>query len=308
MKLTNLSAEPLGRLHSWLPRAFEPEEVVFLPDVCPGKSPLPTGTAALTHQSDWRRFAISDCGCGMRLLRSDAGAEDLTAVRWNAVADRLRANKGHLGDLGGGNHFLEALEPYGEGPVHFLVHTGSRSESGLVDDLVDRPEAFDREFGRIVDWAADNRAKVQESLEAVFGRLELVVDLPHNTVEPLPSGGAIIRKGAVKLWPGETTVIPSHMSGDVALVRATASVDEILSSMSHGTGRTRPRGEAKADAADFDFEGLRRRILIPAGVENASLRSDGPHAYRDLDACLALIDDYVEVEQRFAVIGYMGHL
>ena len=44
MEITNLSAEPLGKLHSWLPHDLQAEQVVFLPDACPGKSPLPTGT------------------------------------------------------------------------------------------------------------------------------------------------------------------------------------------------------------------------------------------------------------------------
>ena len=117
MKITNLSAEPLGRLHSWIPHDLQAEQIVFLPDACPGKSPLPTGTAVLTRQEDWRRFAISDCGCGMRLVRSSVPVKDFDNTRWNAVADHLRANKGGLGDLGGGNHFLDALAPYADGPL-----------------------------------------------------------------------------------------------------------------------------------------------------------------------------------------------
>ena len=106
MKVTNLSAEPVGKLRSWIPHDLQAEEIVFLPDACPGKSPLPTGTAVLTRQGDWRRFALSDCGCGMRLLRSNLSAEDLDAKSWNAVANELRANKGGLGDLGEAITFL----------------------------------------------------------------------------------------------------------------------------------------------------------------------------------------------------------
>ncbi len=244
----------------------------------------------------------------MRVVRSHLERDALTPGRWDALANRLRANKGGLGDLGGGNHFLDALEPYDDGPLHFLIHTGSRLESGLVDDLVDTPEQFDREFARIVQWAADNRAQVHEEIEAVFGPTELMLDLPHNTYETVNGGGAIIRKGAVHLQPGEMTVIPSHMSGDVVLVRGTGNLRETLQSMSHGTGRTMPRGEAKVPAEAFDFDALRQRIMIPTGVENSSLRTDGPYAYRDLDACLALIDGYVTEEKRFAVVAYMGHL
>jgi hypothetical protein len=58
----------------------------------------------------------------------------------------------------------------------------------------------------------------------------------------------------------------------------------------------------------YDFEALRKSVLIPTGVEDTSLRTDGPFAYRDMDSCLGLIDEYVEAIARFGVIGYMGHL
>jgi len=308
MKITNLSAEPLGKLHSWLPHDLQAEEVVFLPDACPGKSPLPTGTAVFTKQENWRKFAVSDCGCGMRLLKSSVEVSDFGLQAWNAVACGLRAHKGSLGDLGGGNHFIDALAPYGDGPLHFLIHTGSRNESGHVDDLIDSPDKFDKEFDRVVKWASENRATIHECVEAVFGEGQLVLDLPHNTYEIPPQNGVIIRKGAVHLRPGQVSILPSHMSGDVVLVRATEKVGGILCSMSHGTGRAMSRSDCKPFADQFDFNGLRKSILIPDGVEDSSLRTDGPFAYRDLDECLSLLEGYIEVTTRFAVVGYMGHL
>jgi len=59
-------------------------------------------------------------------------------------------------------------------------------------------------------------------------------------------------------------------------------------------------------ANDFDFAAMRRRIMIPTGVNDSSLRTDAAFACRDLDGCMALIDDYVEQVSRFSVIGYMG--
>jgi RNA-splicing ligase RtcB len=98
------------------------------------------------------------------------------------------------------------------------------------------------------------------------------------------------------------------MTGDVVLIRATDRVKDILSSISHGTGRRISRSECKPLADTFDFQALRRQVLIPTGVENASLRTEGPYAYRELDECLALVSEYVEEVARFAVVGYMGHL
>ena len=308
MEILNLSAEPLGKLHSWLPRDLSADKVVFLPDACPGKSPLPTGTAVLTKAAGWRKFAVSDCGCGMRLLASSLDARDVTMAKWDRLAAALRANKGGLGDLGGGNHFLDAIVARDGGPVHFLVHTGSRSESGHVDALVDHPAEFDAEFARVLRWATDNRARIQQAIEAVFGTTELVLDLPHNTFEKLPNGGVVIRKGAVRLRPSQECVVPSHMSGDVVLVRATDRIGEALNSMSHGTGRKLPRGQSKERAEDFDFRSLRQRVLLPTDLSDASLRTEGPFAYRELDDCLPLIDGYVEPVRRFSVVAYMGHL
>jgi hypothetical protein len=307
MYILNLSAEPEGLLRSWLPHDARPEKVVFLPDACPGKSPLPTGTALLTRQSDWRRFAVSDCGCGMRLLRTSVPACDLTSEMWDKAAWSVQANKGRLGDLGGGNHFTNALLPYNEDRLYILIHTGSRQESGLVDAYVDQPGDFEDEFERVSEWARANREAVQQSLEDQFGPAELVLDLPHNSFEKTDDG-VIIRKGAVKLHPGQLTVIPSHMSGDVSLVRATEYIVETLSSMSHGTGRTMSRSAAKEASREYNFTALRQRILMPTFLNDASLTTEAPYAYRDLDACLQLIGCYVREEQRFSVVAYMGHL
>jgi RNA-splicing ligase RtcB len=308
MQILNLSAEPEWRLRQWLPHDLVAEKVVFLPDACPGKSPLPTGTAVLTRQPDWRRFAVSDCGCGMRLVRSELTPDELTEDIWDGIANKLRNNKGSLGDLGGGNHFLDALSPYEDSRLHLLVHTGSRLESGLIDAYVDHPTAFDREFSRVVSWAEENRATIHAAAESQLGPLALILDLPHNTYEILPEVGAIIRKGAVHLRPGDLNIIPSHMAGDVALVRATSQVGDALNALSHGTGRAMSRADCKPLADSYDFDALRKRVMLPSGIEDSSLRTDGPFAYRDLDACLELLTGFAEVVERFAVVAYMGHL
>ena len=307
MKITNLSAEPEGLLRSWLPNDLQAEHIVFLPDACPGKSPLPTGSVVLTRQSDWQRFAVSDCGCGMRLLRSQITSEELTQQMWDEIALSLKANKGMQGDLGGGNHFLDAILPYDEDILYFLIHTGSRKESGIVDDLVDKPAEFDRQFKYTVEWAEQNRKKVQETLEATIGPAVLILDHPHNTFEQTEDG-IIIRKGAVRLSPGGPAVIPSHMTGDCSLVTGTGKLAEILFSMSHGTGRTMSRGEAKTHSLTYDFDQLFKNVMLPSFLNKNSLTTEGPFAYRELDDCLALISDYVKEIKRFSVVGYMGHL
>jgi hypothetical protein len=59
---------------------------------------------------------------------------------------------------------------------------------------VEDTDNFDREFGRVVAWAANNRQAIQAAAERVLGPLE-VLDLPHNSFEKASNGGVIIRKG-----------------------------------------------------------------------------------------------------------------
>jgi hypothetical protein len=103
----------------------------------------------------------------MRLLRSSVQPKDLDLTRWNQVADSLPSNKGGLGDLGGGNHFLDAIAPYDDGPLHFLIHTASRNESGPVDHLIAKPDQFDDEFERVVNWGGGQPCR--NSREAGLG-------------------------------------------------------------------------------------------------------------------------------------------
>ncbi|MBC8181750.1 RtcB family protein [candidate division KSB1 bacterium] len=143
-------------------------------------------------------------------------------------------------------------------------------------------------------------------MEKVFEKLEIILDLPHNSFEKLKDG-IIIRKGAVKVKAGELNVIPSNMGGDVALVKATNKVITSLQSLSHGTGRRLARGESKKFAQDYDFDKLRKQVIIPDFISDASLKTEAPYAYRDLDTCLQLLDEFVEIVERFSVIAYMWH-
>lgn len=308
MDIINRSAEPLNKLYSWLPLDLKADKVVFFPDACPGKSPLPTGCAVLTRQPNWRKFAISDCGCGMRLLESKVPSSEFSREKWDQVYWNLKENKGKLGDLGSGNHFIDALERYDSSNLFFLIHTGSRNESKLVEDLVDKPVLFDRKFSDVCDWAEANRKTIGEILENYFGPLELLIDKNHNHYEILDNDQVIIRKGAVALQENELTVLPSNMNGDIVLVRANSNIDSVLHSMGHGTGRVMSRGEAKKYADSFDYDQLRNEIYIPSMISNNSIRTEAPFCYRLLDECLELIDDLVVEEGRFSPIAYLGQI
>jgi tRNA-splicing ligase RtcB len=308
MDIINYSAEYENILYSWLPHDLKAEQIIFFPDACPGKSPLPTGTVVRTKQTDWRKFAVSDCGCGMLLAKSNVKKNDFDKNSWNKIYSDLKNNKGKLGDLGSGNHFLDAMEPYDENSIYFLIHTGSRDESKAVEKLVDDPEKFDKTFKDVCLWAENNRKTVLELIEKYFGKLELILDKNHNNFEMLNNGSVIIRKGAVKLMPDELTIIPSCINGDAVLVKAKEKITAALCSMSHGTGRIMSRSDAKNIAEKYDYKKLRQEIYIPDGISNESIKTEAPFCYRSLDDCLKLIENLVIEEKRFTPFAYLGQV
>jgi len=307
LEVVNYSAEPLNKVYGWLPHDLSAEKVIFFPDACPGKSPLPTGTVVFTKQENWRKFAISDCGCGMLLCEANLTKSDFKKEKWDRIYYDIQANKGKLGDLGSGNYFLDALESYTDDKLFFLIHTGSRNESKLVDDLVDKPNKFDEKFYDVCNWAKDNRFEIFRILEKYFGRLNLILDKNHNHFE-IKDDGVIIRKGAVRVEPGEQTVVPSNMNGDVVLITAKPDVENTYNSLCHGTGRVMSRGEAKEFAEFFDYDALRKEIYIPDMIANDNIKTDAPFCYRNLDSCLQLIDNLITVEKRFSVFAYLGQM
>jgi RNA-splicing ligase RtcB len=295
---------------NWLPRDLNAEEIIILPDVNPGKAPLPTGCVVKTKQDNWRKFAVSDVGCGMILLRSNVQLKsnemDFKKI-WNQIVKDLQNNKGKLGDLGSGNHFLDAIQTNDDDSIYFLIHTGSRDESSKVEALIESPKQFDKVFQNTVSWAEQNRLTIAKLLEKHFGKLETVVHNNHNHNEEI-DGHIIIRKGAVKLTPNELTVIPSHMSGEIALVRGKNTLEKSLYSLSHGTGRLMSRSEAKEISKNYNFEQLRDVIYIPESIGNESLRTEAPFCYRPLDDVLLLLDDLMTEEKRFTPFAYIGHI
>lgn len=308
MEVINYSTNNNNLLYSWLPHDLNAELVVFFPDAFPGKSPLPTGTVVKTKQKNWRKFAVSDCGCGMLLAKSKIKVSEFDKDHWDSLYKDLKAKKGKLGDLGGGNHFLDALQSYDDDSLYLLIHTGSHEKLKIFEDLIDSPSKFDETFLNLSNWAKDNRAEIALMLEKYFDKLDLILEKNHNSFEPLEDGSVIIRKGTVKLLPGEKTIIPSSMIGDVVLVEADQKIANVLNSMSHGTGRVMSRSKAKDLVQNFDYAYLRKQIYIPEMISDASLETATPFYYRNLDSFLKSIENLVIAVKRFSPFAYLGQI
>ena len=68
------------------------------------------------------------------------------------------------------------------------------------------------------------------------------------------------------------------------------------------------RSDAKKATTTFDFQAMRDTVYIPEQIANASLRTEAPICYRPLDAGLEMVEDYIDVVERFVPIAYIGQL
>ena len=166
---------------------------------------------------------------------------------------------------------------------------------------------------------------IQDALRAVFEReAEPYYEISHNLVQQetlvLPDGttrrGFVHRKGATRAFPaghpdlqgtrwaetGHPCLIPGSMLAGAAILFPQEGAYRSGCSVNHGSGRVLGRGQAKRQLAslqgDIDHE-MRTVKRTLGGVEvtgivgntrNTPLDECG-HAYKDLDAVLAVLED-----------------
>jgi hypothetical protein len=307
MEIVNYSLEKYEQVVLMLPQKLLAEKVIIFPDICKVDWRIPTGVVILTKQVDWREYAISDIGCGMLLCKSQIKADTFDKSLWDEVLIKLKNEGGKCGDLASGNHFVDAIKSQKDGYLYFLIHCGAYKNVEKLETCVRRYNEFDRYYNFIFNQAKENRYHIYEILKTVFGNIECIFDKSHNSIERTDDG-VIIRRGAVKVQNDELSVIPSSLCGEIALVRASNSTLKTLFSLCHGTGRTIGRDEVIKCQNDIDYNSVRNKVYIPHEIKNESLKMDMPCCYKDLESCLALIHDFVELEDKYSVVGYLGHI
>lgn len=138
--------------------------------------------------------------------------------------------------------------------------------------------------------------------------MDIVLDRPHNTYELMEDGSVLIRKGSVELNPRDITIISSSMDGDMVMVKATDKILNCLNSLFHGTGRKYSRSDAKTYAEQYNYKALRKRIYVLDSISDASIKTEAPFCYRNIDDCMNLLGDIVEEVEGSVPIAYIGQL
>lgn len=285
-------------------------KVIILPDFSPVRESLPTGSCVkVKPEFNWRELVLSDIGCGIALAKSPVSWNYFNdhLDLWDQTADRLRKNKGKKGDLGSGNHFLDAVVDEDEN-VYFAVHTGSRNQASKIDKLSNSYK-FENEYQRVSQWAKGNRTEVLRVLKSIYGPLEVVLDKPHNFyVKDKNTRGVLIYKGAMKLLPNQLGVIPSSMDGEMLIVRGKPNIKDIDYAMCHGTGRLTSRSESRQEAEGYDIASLRKRIYIPQSIGDSSVIPERPEGYRKIEDVKPFVSHFAKIEKVLTPIAYIGQI
>ena len=316
------------------------ERLIVMPDFNPGRSLLPTGSIVRMNTEripGWRRYATGDIGCGMSWLKTELPYNAFVGHLgvWDEIAETIRGNHGKPGDLGSGNHFLDAVTSGENGFMQFVVHTGSRDESTAVDSLINDPEEFDEAYAHAMAWATINREAVMGIVRRAYKKLGVqmttLFDNPHN-LYVREDTDVVIYKGANRLKPGQLSVIPSHMAGPMALVRGSDALQDVEYGLLHGTGRATSRKDAKAvlhaaatPEGEYDFSSFRlddrptnldearqafrdRRIYVPPVIPNRSIGTESPDSYRPLGPALSRVRPLISMLNMYRPVAYIGQL
>jgi release factor H-coupled RctB family protein len=228
-----------------------------------------------------------------------------------------------LGTIGGGNHFaeLQMLEQvadeetfrllgWDEKTLFLLVHSGSRSlgeglyrdhtgklGAGPLRENTDEAGEYMKQYSRAVRWARVNRAVIAERvIRTTGGDVEPLLDLAHNTLSPINTGGETFwlhRKGAAPSDEG-LVVIPGSRGALTYLVLPTGEQAANLWSLAHGAGRKWNRGSCKGKLKDkWPVSALKRTDLGGLVVcdDRELIYEEAPQAFKKIDTVIEAMAD-----------------
>ena len=220
-----------------------------------------------------------------------------------------------LGDIGGGNHFIE-IDKDSNGYLYITVHSGSRLLGQQIYDyyvnkgyekINDKsyPKIFTYLTGKLLEeylqdveiarnFAYANR-KVIIDIIVKFMKIKgcgNIIDCPHNYVDVK---NKIIRKGAISAQKDETLIIPISASpeyGGIIIGKGKGNEDWNLSAP-HGAGRLFSRSDSK-DNFSFTMYKDAMKDVHSMSVTKESI-DESPMVYKSREFIKENIKDNVEI-------------
>lgn len=286
---------------------FGLQKIILLPDFSPGRSYLPVGTVSLfSHESHTLtpNFLGRDIGCGISLFEADVSSRELDLQQLVDHLDRSLIEDRNI-EFTIGNHFVDFCEDV-EGQLYFVVHAGFKQYGMFVVKHGFTGEEYLFKMHESIGKAANNRlmlgAKVFEALNMDY--IPPVLDKPHNTAEILKKG-ILYRKGAVKLLPGELSILPSNLLHPILIVKGEKKISNLEYSFCHGTGREKPLEEIFQKTINYDS--LRNIVKMPSMMPNNVLKKLLPTEYKNFLSFYHIFSKYISIEKELKIIGYVGY-
>lgn len=304
------------------------QTVVGMPDLHPGKG-CAVGAVTYSEGIVYPHLVGNDIGCGYSLFQTSINKHKVKPDRladmisgiddvWDGdVAEYLTAHgvdpahTSSLGTVGGGNHFAElqqvskvdSITGIDDSKLVLLVHSGSRSlGEALFQHFAAKCGNKGFEVGseyfaeymaahnNAVKWATANRLLLADRLlECLDAEGRLLLDLPHNFVEPYRDG-FLHRKGAAPSDRGYSPLPGSRGTSTYLLMPNDENGN--LSSLAHGAGRKSSRANMHGRVTETARELTTTPLggVVVCGQENL-LREEHHTAYKAVDRVLADIKE-----------------
>ena len=318
-------------------------KIRIMPDMCPGIGT--TIGSTFTFENKLMPILVSsDIGCGITTIKLDTKRMEFDkldkVIREQLIErnkidnilsknqDKVDLSKLHcakyvdidrclnkLGDLGGGNHFLE-VDKDENGYLYLTIHSGSRLLGQQIYDYyinegykAINDKSYSRIFtyleGELLEKYLDDISIAtyfaymnRETIINIISRFMKLketgtkIDCPHNYVDVK---NKIIRKGAISAQKDESLLIPisaSPIYGGVMIGVGLGNEDWNFSAP-HGAGRLYSRGDSKDN---FSFKTYKEEMN---GVHSMSVAKEtideSPMVYKKRDFIKENIKDTAKI-------------
>lgn len=324
---------------------LEGSTIRIMPDMCPGIGTT-IGSTFTFNNKLMPILVSSDIGCGITVVKLDTkqmefGKLDrvireqlLERNKIDAIVSKsenqidlglLKCRKyvdvdrclNKLGDLGGGNHFLE-VDKDDNGYLYLTIHSGSRLLGQQIYDYYINEgykainnKSYNRIFTYLEgDLLNDYLNDVEIAKRFAYLNRETVlniiirfmklkttdfkIDCPHNYVD---IENKIIRKGAISAQKDEDLIIPisaSPIYGGVIIGKGLGNSDWNYSAP-HGAGRLYSRSDSKDN---FSFKTYKEEMkdVHSMSVTKSSI-DESPMVYKKIDFIKENIVDTATIEK-----------
>lgn len=283
------------------------KKMILLPDFNPGRSLLPVGTVSLfdsdVHEMG-ANFLGRDIGCGMSLFKTGISSKEINLQDVVDQIDSILIKDNNV-EFTLGNHFIDFCKDNSNN-LFFIIHAGYKQYGSYIVDQDFSGDEYYNEVKVAIEKAKSNRLEISSIVCEVLGInfVPTILDKPHNSVS-ITESGILYRKGAVQLFKGEKSVLPSNLIHPILIIEGKEKISDLENSFCHGTGRELPKEDLQNKGINYNE--LRNLIKIPSKMTNRELRKLMPTEYKNFLSYFSKFNEFISIKNELDIIGYVGY-